>query len=802
MSRVLFLITATLISFVPEVYGQDSLCNYSVSGKVFDLDTNEPLPFASVQIKGTTKGDETDMDGSFRIDNICQEEFDIIISFVGYKRISHHHDVHHDLPNFFLAREEVTLESVIIEGEQAPGTLKSLSLSEISGKDLETARSESLGNVLANISGVSTLTTGQNVVKPIIHGLHSNRVLIINNGLRHEFQNWGAEHAPEIDPTMAERMRVVKGAATVRYGPEALGGVILIDGPAMDLHEDLSGRAGLRFSTNGRAPSADMRLQKGYVNTAFLAQMSYLRQGDLRAPDYLLTNTGKEERSLAFGARYHQADYDLSVYYSNFSQNLGILRSSVNGNLEDLENAINAEVPAIIGPFSYNIKNPSQWVDHHLIKVKGEWYKGASVFDLQYGFQANHRQEYDVRRGTLNDRPSIDLKLFTHSLDGNWEHPEVRGWRGNAGIQWVYRDNNNQPGTNTVAFIPNYNSHRLGAYLTESKQIGENTWEWGVRYDWQHIDIRGRQQDNSLYTNTLSFQNVSASVGFIRNLREDVAFRMNLGTAWRPPNVYELYVFGRHQSTIEYGLWRYDIDEDGNLSTDVLLDEDDRKVYSEVGMKWINTLNWEKKDFRGELTAYVNYISNYIFSSPGGTTSTVRGAFPFFLYDQTNALFTGLDAAAEWRHTRFWNSSVKASYVYARDVVNSGWFIEIPPLRLDYAMSYKPNIAFLPNSVAEISLSYYFNQWNAPPVIPISEIQETQESGEFIYEPGQIIDFTPPPDGFLLVNASFSGGWRRIDYRIDIRNMLNTSYRMYTNRLRYFADEPGINFRLSFSYTF
>ena len=117
-------------------------------------------------------------------------------------------------------------------------------------------------------------------------------------------------------------------------------------------------------------------------------------------------------------------------------------------------------------------------------------------------------------------------------------------------------------------------------------------------------------------------------------------------------------------------------------------------------------------------------------------------------------------------------------------------------------MTYKPSIVFLPNSEIGLSVSYMFNQWNAPPTIPISDIQDAQESGDFIYEPGLTFDFTDPPAGFFLVNASFSGGWRKIDYRLDIRNMLNSSYRLYTNRLRYFADEPGINVRLSISYSF
>lgn len=784
------------------LYSQEKECNYSVKGQIFDLESGEPLEFANVQVSGTYLGTSTDSTGHFEIKGICLDEFDLIFSYVGYKRLLHHHDVYHELPQIFMARDQVTLESIVIEGEREGGTMKSLSIQEISGKQLDAIRSESLGDILTNITGVSTLTTGQNISKPIIHGLHSNRVLIINNGLRHEFQNWGVEHAPEIDPSLVENIQVVKGAATVRYGAEALGGVVLIDGPEMDIHGDLTGRVGTTINSNGRSAGADISFQKGFVKTAYLAQASFVKQGDLRAPDYLLTNTGKEERSLALGMRYHQRYFDLSLYYSNFSQKLGILRSAVNGNLDDLENAISATEPAIISSFSYDINNPNQTVDHNLVKLRGEWYRGEHVFEFQYGFQANHRQEFDVRRGTLNDRPSIDLQLFSHSMDINWNHAEIKNWVGDIGLQWGYSDNNNQPGTNTIAFIPNYNANRLGVYITESRQWGENLWEWGIRYDWHQMNIRGREQDNSIYENTLSFQNFSGTVGFSRYLNKKLEFRTNIGTAWRPPNVYELYVFGRHQASIEYGLWRYSLADNGDIMTDVLLDENDRDVPSEVGVKWINTFTYQSDRFRSEVTGYVNFINNYIYSTPAGTIETVRGAFPYFLYDQTNAILTGIDATGKWTHSRYWNSSLSLSYVYARDMENKAWFVEIPPLKIDYEMAYKPSIHFLPNSEIGARLAYTFTQWNPPPTLSVRDIQVAQDEGTSVYRPGETFDFVDPPSGYLMVNAFFAGGWRRLDYRLDIRNMLNQSYRSYTNRLRYFADEPGINFRVTISYSF
>ena len=239
-------------------------CQYQVAGQVLDLSNEQPLAFASVQIDGTSQGTVTDEQGYFRITQICPREFDLIVSFVGYKTAIHHHDPFHKNPRILLAPDSLTLKSVVIEDEALTGELFSGSISGLSAQELNTYQSQSLGDLASRISGVSGLKTGQNIVKPIIHGLHSNRVLIVNNGVRHEFQNWGTEHAPEIDPSLAQNVKVVKGAATVRYGPEALGGVLLIEPPKLDFLTPIQGEIQAVGQSNGRSGEGTVQLQKGF----------------------------------------------------------------------------------------------------------------------------------------------------------------------------------------------------------------------------------------------------------------------------------------------------------------------------------------------------------------------------------------------------------------------------------------------------------------------------------------------------------------------------------------------------------
>ena len=779
-------------------------CTYTVDGQVLDLTTQQPMPYASVQVKGLPVGDQTDAQGYFRIEHLCRREFDLVVSYVGYKTAVHHHDVYHSAPQIFLAHDSITLQSVTVEGERTAGDLYSGTVQRLSPQEFAQQQSGSLGELAANLSGVSMLSTGSNVAKPIIHGLHGNRVLIINNGVRHEFQNWGDEHAPEIDPSLAQDISVVKGAATVRYGPDALGGVILINPPRLELLTPLQGSAQLIGQSNGRSGEVSASLQKGFHRLSLLGQASVVRQGDLRAPDYQLTNTGKREQSAALSSRFHYGNVDAYAYYSHFSQELGILRGAVTGNLEDLVTAIEAESPLLTRPFSYVINNPRQSVQHDMLKLEGHWNNERQAVEVQYALQNNQRQEFDVRRGTNNQRPNIDLQLLTHSVDAVWQHPAGQQWEGSVGAQGLLQVNRNLPGTNTVPFVPNFTTQRVGVYVIEALVAGADRLEVGARYDYQAMNIRGRQPDNEIYRTNLVYHNVTATLGWVRDLDEQQRLRTNVGLAWRPPNVSELYSFGRHQASIEYGLWRYRQTETGRFDTNVILDESDRAVPAEQGLKWISTYEVTRSRWQGELTAYVNYIRNFLYTQPAGITQTVRGAFPYFLYRQDDALLVGVDASAMFSHTDRLTSTLRASYLWARNLATDEPFVGTPPADLRYRLEQRlPRWGVLDAWSWNVALHYTFRQWQAPRTVTLPELLRAGQTDEAVFATdGSAFDILPPPPGYLLLNAAWTGQINHFQLGVQVRNALNQRYRRYTDRLRYFADEVGRNVVVSVKYAF
>lgn len=774
-------------------------CPYSVEGTIYDLSTKEPLPFATIQLEGSAKGTVADENGYFFLNSICEEEFDLEFSHIGYKKVVHHHDIHHKLPKIYLAPDNVTLQSLIVEGEVQAGDLSSGTVSKISSKQLDLLQSESFGDIVSSISGISLMKTGQNVVKPVIHGLHSNRILIINNGVRHEFQNWGKEHAPEIDPSLSDNIEVIKGAATVRYGPDALGGVVVLNSPKLELLDPLNGEIGLTGNSNGRAVESHVRLKKGFHRVALIGEASYMRQGDLKAPNYYLTNTGKEELSLAMGAKYHIKNLDVNAYYSRFSQDLGILRGSVTGNLDDLVNAIEREVPAATGPFSYTINNPRQQVMHNMLKVDAQLVKNSSLFNMKYAFQSNQRQEYDVRRGTNNDLPSINLLLKSHTLDFDWKHSEFKGWLGTIGIQGLYQDSDNIPGTNTVPFVPNFNNYRIGLFLIESKEYEKVTLEWGLRYDYQYSSVRSSQPRHK---NELNFQNFTATIGIQKDINDKSSFRSNIGSAWRPPAVSELYSFGKHQAAIEYGLFRYSFNEANEIEAGGILSEEQKEVQPEVGLKWINTYSFRKENWEAEVTGFANFIDNYIYTKPAGITQTVRGAFPYFIYDQTKALLAGFDISLLRRHSKNFLSLLTGDYLWARDVESNNYFTGLPPASIGYNFTWeRPNWLMFSNTEITLGMNYTFEAFYHPRIVPLQEILMAKEKGNEIFTSNtEDFDFIPPPTGYMLVDFSWSGEMKNWMFVVKVKNLFNTEYRSYTDRLRYFADDVGRNFSMSVHY--
>ncbi|MEZ7893659.1 MAG: TonB-dependent receptor, partial [Polaribacter sp.] len=362
---------------------------------------------------------------------------------------------------------------------------------------------------------------------------------------------------------------------------------------------------------------------KGTENWSYFANGNYTRIGDRNTPDYNLTNSGKEEKAFSFGVLHHLDQWDFKVNYSFVDQNLALLRASIAHSPDSFIRAINSNEPIIINPFSYAINQPSQTTQHHLAKAEiNWWYTQGAKLTLIGGVQLNKRDEFDVRRNA--ELPIINLDLLTYDYQLEWKHPKWYGLNGLLGAQYFSQNNDNNPGTQTTPYIPNYNTDRISAFGVESFTFGKNMIEAGLRFDLETNDVRGREINQDIFRDHYTFTNFTGSLGYVRQLSENSTFRTNIGTAWRTPNMEELFSFGQHGFKTTFGLLRF-TDTNGKLSTDEVIPLNQSTVHPERGYKFINEFQTSKNGNSHNLTVYSHYIENYVFDRPIGVFGTIRG---------------------------------------------------------------------------------------------------------------------------------------------------------------------------------
>ncbi|MBK7936198.1 MAG: TonB-dependent receptor plug domain-containing protein [Lewinellaceae bacterium] len=215
-----------LLYFLP-MKAQD--CHIALRGHILEAESGLPLTFATVSIQEAGKGAVSDENGYFVIPDLCERTL--------YTLAIHHVECAHFTQavsltentemEFRLVHDAVLKEVLIQEKAIAPAPTQAENV--VSRSDLAATQGLNLGETLKKIPGVSVLNSGATVAKPVIQGLHSNRIAIVSDGVTLQSQQWGADHAPEIDPFSAGQIKVVKGAAGVQYGVGAMAGVVVLE---------------------------------------------------------------------------------------------------------------------------------------------------------------------------------------------------------------------------------------------------------------------------------------------------------------------------------------------------------------------------------------------------------------------------------------------------------------------------------------------------------------------------------------------------------------------------------------------
>tara|TARA_B100001057_G_scaffold499409_1_gene609945 strand:- start:3020 stop:4183 length:1164 start_codon:yes stop_codon:yes gene_type:complete len=381
-----------------------------------------------------------------------------------------------------------------------------------------------------------------------------------------------------------------------------------------------------------------------------------------------------------------------------------------------------------------------------------------------------------------------------------WDHSFSERSDGLIGFHFFNQDNDNNPGTSTTPYIPNYNTNRYSFFLIENLNFGKKLFEIGARVDYEDYNVRGRDISQNIFRDEHSLNNVTFSIGYENQVSESFSFRSNIGSAWRTPNMAELYSFGSHGFKNSFGLLRYYYNEDQKLRTDEVIIMSESLLSSEKSLKFINEFDYNSDKNNIKLTLFSNYILNYVFERPIGLYGTIRGPMPYFIFDQSDMLFIGSDLTLKRKFTNKFNSSLTLNYLWSNNLDNNGKLLNLPPVRIENSINWDTNNFWKINS-SEISLSpsYTFQQFQAPMTIsPESLINGTNN----ITSDTDIFDFKDAPEGYFLLDFSWKFNIKDFTASVMVNNVLNKKYRNYLNSMRYFADEVGRNFMINLTYSF
>jgi iron complex outermembrane receptor protein len=555
-----------------------------------------------------------------------------------------------------LPAAEEPVGEIVVYGEQSLKETETHAVQTISASELEEAGGDDLGETLSAVPGVTSARGNSDSTKPIIRGQLERRLLVLFDGVRHESQKWGLDHTTEIDPFAAGELHVIKGAAGVRYGPDAIGGVILVDPPPMRSEPGAGGRAQGVGVSNGPRGVAAARVDAASESVPGLSlrlEGNYAVGAAVHTPDYMLGNTGSREWNAGISLGYTRGDSRLVVAMHHFDLQAGVCYCLRSVTPEEFTAGLDRTTP--IGADRWTptaeIDRPYQAVTHDLAMVRLDHaLDGGGDLRLTYAFQLNLRQEYDQTRASITG-PQYDFTLRSHSVDSAFNHrPHSVGAAGlvdgGLGLSLVAQQNVYAG----LPLIPNFSALQGGVFGVERWTAGALAVEAGARYD--HLS-RTAYLTPSAFSRSVSRETLSPddctltaaaaacpssddagslSLGALWHIAPDtLEARLDLSSATRFPNADELYMNGSAPTSPVYALGSPGLGPETTWGASPTLG---------LRAAWLEA----------EASTYANYIDDYVYFAPelGADGAprvdvTIQGSFPRFSFRPIDALFYGAD---------------------------------------------------------------------------------------------------------------------------------------------------------------
>ena len=573
-----------------------------IFGSITDQN-NTKIQSANINIPDLHRETQSDVNGFFEIKNLPKGTYTIIFSFVGFETQSKTFDSkNQSVINITMIESVHQMDAVIVS--TAFNKLQSENVVKVehtSVKEMQQRGATTLIEGLATIPGVSQISTGVSIGKPVIRGLSANRVLIYSQGVRLENQAFGDEHGLGLNDDGMESVEVIKGPASLLYGSDALGGVLYFNpekyAKANTFSTDLNFKS---FSnTNGNKIGASFK--ESDEKFKFLTRFSSTQHADyLTGNQDRVTNTRYKELDFKTGIGYSDKNFSSDFRY-NFNQvKLGIPENGIAQQSTDKDPDY-----------------PRQAIYNHLLSLNNTFYLGKSKLDANVGYIFNDRAEFPE-----SETPGSNWHLKTLNYDLKYHLPAIGKFEAIVGVQGMNQTNTN---FGTEFLIPNAATNDLGFFGTARYDWNKNVIQAGVRYDSRKITTEqfGDLADAGyLAPINRKFDSFNASLGYKTSLNDATILRLNAATGFRAPNIFELSSNGVHDGTIRYEIGNAKLNSEQNFQTDI-------------------NLEYKSTHFELYVNGFYNKINNYIYIAPSGN---VIDGFNVYDYLQSDANLYGGEA--------------------------------------------------------------------------------------------------------------------------------------------------------------
>ncbi len=598
-----FLLKCAIIAMLVCTAGAAWTQNFS--GTVVD-EKQAPLPTVNIVIPALKRGTVTDIAGNFKFEKLPAGIYAVQFSHIGYK--TENRDVNLSQGNVTLTVKlqvtALTMSRVTVTAKpQATDVLSSpQSVTIVDGPQLERQRGQSIMQSIENNPGVSTFATGTNIVKPVIRGLTSQRVLVVTDGIRQEGNQWAEEHGPEIDALDVDRIEVVRGPNSVLYGSDALGGVVnIIKGEIPSAEEGaplLAGKLLLNGFSNNHQTAGALMLSGASGIWGYRANVSARNGGDISTPAGKLFNSGAQELNGSGMIGAEGAWGSVMFDYSRFGQELQIHEDP-------------AEDPTA---------TPFQKIQHDRVHLHGHLPFSALRLEVDGGWQRNDRKEFEEENAAT---PVLNLLLKTSTLDVKAHHQPLGPIFGTFGIS-LMQQNHKSPSEEQL--IPTYDLNNIGGFIYEELSLNKVNLSAGLRYDARRMEVQANDE-LGVEAQTRDYNAFTGTAGLVWRATEPLALALNAGRGWRAPTPFELFVNGVHEGTVRYEIGDNRLRPESSLSLDL-------------------AVRYASNRWHGEIAVFRNQIDRYIFIAPAGAEDPESG-FPIYRHQQADATLIGTELAVE-----------------------------------------------------------------------------------------------------------------------------------------------------------